>query len=372
MDVSLEELLSHRFTFGTSDWGLPFAVTRIVRYANDSPLPEGPAATSFQTQYLCGQEIGEPMPSYIVHYTRARRTQRDELLAVEGANEELANFLFEANSCTVQTSAVGLAIRAAKNTGKLHYKGTPIPADAEVCMMRCKVFPRLNVLMVGRGGGAWNYMELKPHVGHNVLCVQGPPTLKPIIVDPSYATVSHGRLVVQDGESVRADYQDLAYHQDRTEEVFVTLLFASVLTLTFAEPGNKAFVFERSAQHRFLTETGFLVALQAYDRAVGGGVLPAFFAYMQLLQSDKRLGVWKDAKGEDSHIWRLAQQLGMRCQGDDAQVRETMCALEEVWASNPIDERREVLRLAEGNAADRQKALVALAKYSGAPIAFAS
>ena len=76
--------------------------------------------------------IGEPMPSYIVHYTRARRTQRDELLAVEGANEELANFLFEANSCAVQTSAVGLAIRAAKNRGKLHYKGTPIPADAEV------------------------------------------------------------------------------------------------------------------------------------------------------------------------------------------------------------------------------------------------
>ena len=39
--------------------------------------------------------------------------------------------------------------------------------------------------------------------------------------------------------------------------------------------------------------------------------------------------------------------------------------------SNPIDERREVLRLAEGNAADQRKALVALAKYSGSPIAFA-
>ena len=64
-----------------------------------------------------------------------------------------------------------------------------------------------------------------------------------------------------------------------------------------------------------------------------GGVLTPFFAYMQLLQRDKRLGVWKDKEGEDSHIWRLAQQLGMRWQGDDAEVRETMCALEEVWAN---------------------------------------
>ena len=40
---------------------------------------------------------------------------------MEGANEELANFMFEANSCAVQTSAVGLATRAAKNaTTTLH------------------------------------------------------------------------------------------------------------------------------------------------------------------------------------------------------------------------------------------------------------
>ena len=102
-----------------------------------------------------------------------------------------------------------------------------------------------------------------------------------------------------------------------------------------------------------------------------GGVFPAFFAYMQLLQRDKRLGVWKDAdaEGEDSHIWRLAQQLGMRCQGDEAEVRETMCQLEEVWANSSVGRccawRRATPPRATG------APLVALAKYSGSPIAFA-
>ena len=101
-----------------------------------------------------------------------------------------------------------------------------------------------------------------------------------------------------------------------------------------------------------------------------GGVLTPFFAYMQLLQRDKRLGVWKDKEGEDSHIWRLAQQLGMRWQGDDAEVRETMCALEEVWA-NASGGRCCALRRATPPRATGAP-LVALAKYSGSPIAFAS
>ena len=71
------------------------------------------------------------------------------------------------------------------------------------------------------------------------------------------------------------------------------------------------------------------------------------------------------------HLARArAQQLGMRWQGDDAQVRETMCALEEVWA-NASGGRCCAWRGATPPRATGAP-LVALAKYSGSPIAFAS